>query len=211
MRLAASGYRVLYDAEFLSYTPSMRTVTIGVSLLGILAAVGCGRMAVTPLIGAARAGDVARLRTLLAEGADPNERGGVNDWTPLLHAIHKNQPESVKMLLEGGADINAKGREGMTPLIMAAGYGYADIVGLLLDRGADPQALTNSGVTALSAAVGGVPDIDRFTVGRCQDATVRTLLAHEPDLRMQSNAASQAALRVAKLGGCTAVVNLVDR
>ena len=46
-------------------------------------------------IGAVRSGDVVEVRRMLANGADPNEPEGVNDWTPLMHAIHKNQPGSV--------------------------------------------------------------------------------------------------------------------
>jgi ankyrin repeat protein len=76
-----------------------------------------------PIIGAARSGDTGRIEQLLADGADPNVRAGVNDWTPLLHAIHKNQEESVRMLLAHRADVNARGGGGITPLIMAAGYG----------------------------------------------------------------------------------------
>ena len=133
------------------------------TVLVCLAMAGCIPMGppLSPLIGAAREGDTARMAELLASGADPNGRGGVNHWTPLMHAIHKNQAGSVRVLLGAGADLNARAGN-QTALVMAAGYGYADIVKLLLDRGATPTA------EALDAAVGGVPDIDRFTVGRCR-------------------------------------------
>src|SRR6058998_2152044 len=89
-----------------------------------------------------------------------------------MHAIHKGQKGSVQALVAAGADVNAKSGKGITALIMAAGYGYGDIVQLLLDKGADPYAETSDGDNALAAAVGGVPDIDKFTVGKCQTETV---------------------------------------
>jgi len=46
-------------------------------------------------------------------------------------------------------------------------------VRLLLAKGADPYAETPDGDNALAAAVGGVPDIDKFTVGKCQTEPYR--------------------------------------
>jgi hypothetical protein len=46
----------------------------------------------TPLILSARGGSAVAVETLLRHGADPELRGGVNGWTPLMHAVHKNQP-----------------------------------------------------------------------------------------------------------------------
>ena len=60
-----------------------------------------------PLVRAAREGDVAAIATLLEAGAAVDGRAGVNRWTPLQHAIHKNQPAAVKALLAAGADPNA--------------------------------------------------------------------------------------------------------
>jgi hypothetical protein len=167
---------------------------------------GAGSM--PEIIGAARDGDLPRLQQLLEAGADPNERAGVNSWTPLMHAIHKNQPGSVQLLLSHGARVNERGGGGSTPLIMAAGYGYSDIVTALLKAGADPNLRAANGDDALSAAVGGVSDIDRFTVGHCQTDTVRVLLAAAPDLRLTSDSG---ALRIAKFGGCAEVLRMEKR
>jgi hypothetical protein len=127
-------------------------------------------------IGAVRDGDVVAVRQMLAQGADPNASDGVNDWTPLLHAIHKNQLGSVEALIDGRADPN-RAVNGETPLMMAAGYGYTPIVKLLLARGADPRVRNADGETAVDYAVTGVTDIDRFTFFRCDDDTVRALVA----------------------------------
>jgi hypothetical protein len=158
-------------------------VSMVVALLAALLS-GCGwGRETTPLIGAARDGDVAAIQTLIAHGADPGERGGVNGWPPLMHAVHKNQKAAVAALFDAGADPNERADGGSTALIMAAGYGATDIVRLLLAHGADPRMKDRNGDSALSAAISGVGDIDKFTLGHCQAATVKVLLDSAPDLR----------------------------
>jgi len=173
--------------------------------------ISCNPEPPNPLIGAARSGNTQAIATLLAAGADPNQRWGVNSWTPLMHAIHKNQKGPVEALLAGGADVNARGgSQGITALIMAAGYGYAEIVQLLLDKGADPHAETTGGDSALAAAVSGVPDIDKFTVGHCQTSTVAALLKTAPDLKLKDNFYGRAARLAAHAAGCSDVVSLIE-
>lgn len=164
---------------------------------------------VTPLICAARAGHVRIIRTLLRSGANPDLPAGVNNWTPLMHAIHKNQKSSAAALLDGGAGVNTASASGETALMMAAGYGYTDIVQLLLDRGADAYLKTTGGETALTFAVLGANDIDRFTVGSCQTSTVRALLDRAPDLRLRDRLGDRAAKWIANHRGCQDVVALL--
>jgi len=133
------------------------------------------------LCDAARDGDTAQIRQLAAKGADLNAPSGDNQWTPLLHAIHKHQTASVGALLDAGADANRTGQDGVTPLMMAAGYGYDDAVRLLLQRGAKPDG-------ALDWALTGTTDIDRFTYFTCQDSTVRLLRAAAPSLEPAAGA-----------------------
>ncbi len=141
----------------------------------------------TPLILAARQGQLEALSLLVGAGADPDLAGGRNGWTPLLHAVHKNQLQAVETLLRLGADVTGAGTSGMSPLIMAAGYGQNPTVELLLQHGADVWRSTHHGETALHAAVTGVFDIDGFTLGACQPVTVQLLLQHEPTLRRQAD------------------------
>jgi hypothetical protein len=173
--------------------------------ISLLLLSGCTRYRDTPLIRAAVLGDTRTVQTLLRHGADPNLPGGVNGWTPLMHAIHKNHPGTIQALLAAGADVNARGRSGETALMMAAGYGDTPIVELLLDSGADPRAEALDGANALAMAMAGVPDIDRFTLGSCQISTVRVLKRKDPTLRLPDNfwgPAAKLAAAVAKLRGC---------
>lgn len=173
---------------------------------------GCGSLAdLPPMAVAARTGDVAAIAKLGAAGAELNIRGGVNGWTPLLHAIHKDRPSSVDALLAAGADVNARGSGGITPLMMAAGYGYTGIVKTLLKHGADPRAQLASGENALSFAVLGVGDIDRFTVTACQTGTVSALIGKAPDLRFQGPSGPMRAVTIAKIQGCTGMERLIAK
>ena len=129
----------------------------------------------TAIANAARAGDVAAIRRLAAQGADPDAIAGQNGWTPLLHAIHTHQNESIVALLDAGADVNRADEKGITQLMMAAGYGYDDTVQLLLKRKADASIKRPNGETALDWAMSGMTDIDRFTFFDCQDSTARLL------------------------------------
>jgi hypothetical protein len=160
------------------------------------------------LVWAARNGNRAAIPVLVAGGANPNHTYGVNSWTPLEHAIHKDQYGSVKTLIDSGANINNRDRHGRTALMMAAGYGYADIVELMLDRGADPRVGDEDGVTALDRAVVGTPDIDRFTVGQCQTSTVQALLTKTPDLALDDKVWRRIAV---KMKHCPDVENLLVR
>ena len=56
--------------------------------------------------------------------------------TALLYAAHFGQTEIVELLLDRGADIEAKDRYGNTALIRTAFTDDIEIVKLLLDRGA---------------------------------------------------------------------------
>ena len=56
---------------------------------------------------AARTGDTGLLNELLAGGAEVNCADG-RGFTPLILATYNNQPEAARILLESGADINAR-------------------------------------------------------------------------------------------------------
>lgn len=70
----------------------------------------------------------------------------------LLEAARKGDTESVRLLLEKGATIEAKDRDGSTPLALAAYFRHADTARLLLAKGADPVAGGLAGEDALSRA-----------------------------------------------------------
>jgi ankyrin repeat protein len=108
-------------------------------LVLVLLFTACGRgTTVPPLCSAARAGDTEKIAQLLKEGENVNERGGVNDWTALMHAVHKDQLEAVRALVDAGADINATAgaRGKTTALRLAETQDLPDIAGFLREQGA---------------------------------------------------------------------------
>jgi ankyrin repeat protein len=73
--------------------------------------------------------------------------------TALLYAARDGHLQSVRALVEAGADINAVNGDKISPLVMAIINGHYEAAKYLLDRGADPNLETTSGLTALYATV----------------------------------------------------------
>jgi ankyrin repeat protein len=53
--------------------------------------------------------------------------------------------ETVRLLIEQGADVNMSQAGGYTPLHQAAANGRADLIGILLEAGANPATLCHQG------------------------------------------------------------------
>ena len=71
----------------------------------------------------------------------------------MLAAGNNPNPEVLKALLEAGADVNAKNKDGVTPLMPAAGSNpNPEVLKALLEAGADAKAKNNEGKTALDYA-----------------------------------------------------------
>lgn len=77
------------------------------------------------------------------------ERGGSS---PLLFAVRVGDVESIRLLIDAGADPNDALADGMSALTLAAYNGHATAAILLLDRGANPNDAA-IGFTALHAAI----------------------------------------------------------
>lgn len=99
--------------------------------------------------------NVAAAERLLAQGADVN---AVKNGEPLLIMAARNgHIQVMKLLLNRGADVNARDDRGRTALMVAAGLSDPGMVRLLLSKGADVSARGNDGYTAWTASemVGG--------------------------------------------------------
>ncbi len=89
----------------------------------------------TALMMAALRGQVPWCGRLIALGAAVNRSG----WAPLHYAATGPHAQTATLLLEHGAQIDARSPNGSTALMMAARYGSEDTVALLLARGANPR------------------------------------------------------------------------
>jgi len=94
----------------------------------------------TPLFEAVAAGDAARVRALVAAGADPNEREPGDNATPLHFAAANGRLEIVRALLDAGADVHGHGDLHDGDVIGWAAGDPANVangvIPLLLERGA---------------------------------------------------------------------------
>jgi ankyrin repeat protein len=123
---------------------------------------------VTPLIWSAT--DPEKVRLLVNQGADVNakskmgrtaiwlaaandgssgvvkfllEHGAKPDGSEILAATAANDGATIRMLLDKGADVNARDPQGMTPLLNAAMNGNTRLAEMLLARGADVNAASS--------------------------------------------------------------------
>ncbi|MCL4504914.1 MAG: ankyrin repeat domain-containing protein [Chloroflexi bacterium] len=106
-----------------------------------------------PLGLAAFFGHLETVQALLNHGAAVN----VASQNPLkvmpLHSAIANRHQAIsRVLVEHGADVNARQQADFTPLMEAAQNGDLETAQLLLRHGADPQPTTTKGQTALSLA-----------------------------------------------------------
>lgn len=100
------------------------------------------------LLAAARGGDVATLRALVAPGADLATTGG----EALCEAANAGKHAAVAYLLSVGAPHAFRNSYGWPPLHFAAYQADAALCELLLRAGADPRATDSAGRTAASWA-----------------------------------------------------------
>jgi uncharacterized protein len=106
-----------------------------------------------PLALAAYFGHRNIVNFLLDRGADANQVAeNTIRIAPIHAAVSSKDLEMVRLLIEHGADVNARQQNGFTPLQGAAGSGSLDIMELLLQHGADPAALDDEGRTAADVA-----------------------------------------------------------
>jgi ankyrin repeat protein len=143
----------------------------------------------TPLMRAAKSGDIAIVRLLLDAGADPTAtlpNGnnalmfaaglGWRDGSPAAPSYDQGPPEeavaTIELLLTRGLNINATNNNGDTALHAAvAGRASPDIVRALLKHGARIDAANKRGLTPLDAAtqsrkdLGSIPAILKAAAG----------------------------------------------
>jgi len=103
------------------------------------------------LMHAAWRGQPAAAEWLLAHGARIDSEP--MHWGALHYAVFAGHGEVAKLLLDRGADINARSTNGSSVLMMAVYEGHEDLVRQLLARGADNSVINDRGDDALSWAM----------------------------------------------------------
>jgi ankyrin repeat protein len=125
---------------------------------------------------AAFRGDIENVRYCLSRGVPLDQRDREGD-TPLLKALRSRTTyemrrgprattDTIRFLLEAGADLNAVGRLGMTPLHVAATSDMPEWVDLLCERGANALAESDGKMSTLVSACYQPPSPEKLRIIR---------------------------------------------
>ena len=115
-------------------------------------------------------GDAFAMRCLLLRRADVNEKDDDNGCTPLHYAVRHGRTNVAQLLIESGADVNAKHDYGKTPLHCAAEQGHTELAELLIARGADVNEKDKFDMTPLHwAAYDGQTEMAELLIARGAD------------------------------------------
>jgi ankyrin repeat protein len=144
----------------------------------------------TPLSLATRLECHDLMQQLLQHGAAVNG-SDESGRTALIDAAGRGQVEVVRILLDAGADVEAKTRiEEKTALLLAADEGQAEAARLLIDRRADVNVRDHNGETPLLVSA-----------ARGHAEVVRLLLMHGADVRARDRFDNTAIRNAEKYSG----------
>jgi ankyrin repeat protein len=118
---------------------------------------------------AARRGDAQAVKRRLALGLSPNGRHWLSLDTPLIEAARRGHLDTVKVLVEGGADVNRQGEAWYGPLHCAAFGGHLETVKYLLEHGASVRVFEGHDKPLNSAAQAGHIHVATVLLGRGAD------------------------------------------
>ncbi len=157
---------------------ALRIVLITVAQVLVLS---CGAASNADFFDAVRAGEADKVKGLLQ--ADPKlAEARTEDGSTALHlAALEGQAAVVRLLLAGGAQVNARGLREETPLHMAMYDGHREVAELLLSNQADVNAQNTAGETPLHlAARNGYRDLVELLPSHSADLGARDKAGRTP-------------------------------
>ena len=152
------------------------SIILALAITVMLGTVVHSQSATDDLFAAVEKNDIQKVRFLLPLGADVNAKDPYANMTPLMMAAYDGYTEIAKLLIEKGAEVNAKGGVDMdmTPLIYAASQDRLDMVKLLIENGANVNVKSKYGWTPLFfAASRGKVDIAKLFIDKGADVNVK--------------------------------------
>jgi hypothetical protein len=103
----------------------------------------------SPIVNAILSGDQAAVILQLDMGTSVNEADPAYGLSPLCWASLAGNDRAASLLVERGADLSWRDKDGNTPLHHAAVFCHPDTARLLLEHGADPSVRDKAGSTPL--------------------------------------------------------------
>src|SRR5262249_28446777 len=85
--------------------------------------------------------------------ADVNAKEPLRGQTALMWAASEGNAVAAELLVEAGADVNAKSKNGFTSLLFAVRNGYGDVAKVLLSHTANVNDVAPDGTSAVNMAV----------------------------------------------------------
>jgi ankyrin repeat protein len=122
------------------------------------------------VVQAAEKGDVKSVQEQLSRAGDAKAKNRA-----LLEAARSRQTQAARLLLDFGADVNARGEPDATPLMWASGKGHKETAQALLERGADIEAKGMLGWNPLLwATTEGHTEVVELLLAKCADLNAKT-------------------------------------
>ena len=108
----------------------------------------------TPLMTAFSQNQIAIAKMLLKNNANLKEATDKLGTNPLHIAVKKGHLDLIALLIEHGADIECRKKDGLTALLYAVGYKNIDALQILIDHGANVNtpAIVKDAITPLQKA-----------------------------------------------------------
>ena len=165
----------------------------------------------TPLCVASFCGHADVARSLIDHGADVNAEckywkwDGYEavQWTSLHTAIYEDHPDIALLLLESGADPEARSSKNQTPLCVASFCGHVDVARSLIDCGADLNAKSWDWTGPTEEEDWWTPLHAAIYKGHRDVALLLLEHGSDPEIR---NSQDETALHVASYRGCADII-----
>ncbi len=129
------------------------------------------------------------LEVLVAAGGDVDVTDRRMERSPIFSALMSRRPDTIRFLIDHGADLDLADRNGVTPLHLAASINDFDHVLMFLRLGADPLATDDIGTSFQTSIFSSDPNLLNMSALRARESIIAFLEAEgiplDPKARSQ--------------------------
>lgn len=136
------------------------------------------------ILWAANEGKADLVESILMRDITTKDSVDDDGYTPLHRAAYTNNVDIAKILIQHGANVNAKTEFGWTPLHSAVKWSNAECAAFLLQHGADVNAISQGQQTPLHIA---------STVSNCRETAMTLMMETNCDTGALNNSEETAA------------------